>query len=113
LPRAARDWTAVLAFDLLDGEAERLDDWAARHGLAAATVSRGFARTFGVRPSVFRAEARARRAFAAVVESAAPLAAIAAAQGFADQAHMTRAVTALTGAPPGRWRSNGFKTALH
>ena len=33
-----------------------------------------------------------------------PLAEIAAETGFADQPHMTRAITALTGAPPRAWR---------
>ena len=110
---AAADWPDLLAAELLRDTDCRLEAWAARHGLAQATVSRGFARVFGVSPSAFRAEARARRAFARVAATAEPLAAIAAALGFADQAHMTRAVAALTGAPPGRWRSNGFKTALH
>jgi AraC-like DNA-binding protein len=32
--------------------------------------------------------------------------------GFADQAHMTRAIKALTGTPPGRWRGEHlFNTA--
>jgi hypothetical protein len=35
-----------------------------------------------------------------------------AAAGFADQAHMSRAIRVLTGATPGNWRrSNSFKTA--
>jgi transcriptional regulator GlxA family with amidase domain len=47
-----------------------------------------------------------------VRHSAVPLARIAAEAGFADQAHMTRALGALTGRCPGHWRrSNKFKTA--
>ena len=99
-----------------DGEATgpdacRLDAWAARHGLAPASVSRGFGRTFGVTPAAFRLEARARLAFERIVSGAQPLADVAQATGFADQAHMSRAVRALTGAPPAAWRgSNRFKT---
>ncbi len=111
-PRAAEDWPDVLAQELLRNPACRLDRWADAHGLCAETVSRGFGKMFAVTPAAFRAEARTRRAFAAIAGSDAPLACIAAVAGFADQAHMTRAVRALTGAPPARWRkSNRFKTA--
>jgi len=115
LPAAseAPDWQDRLAFDLLDDPGLRLDAWAATHGLAQATLSRGFARVFGVSPGIFRAEVRTRRAVTALATTDLPLARIASATGFADQAHMTRAVSALTGQPPGRLRSNGFKTLLH
>jgi AraC-like DNA-binding protein len=113
---AAREpdgWPDRLASDLRDDPGLRLDAWAEEHGLAPATVSRGFARVFGVSPCVFRAEARVRRALAAIGGTALPLAGVAASHGFADQAHMTRAVCALTGLSPRRLRSNGFKTVLH
>jgi AraC-like DNA-binding protein len=116
LQPAAREpehWPDRLACALRDDPAMRLDLWAEEQGLAPATVSRGFGRVFGVSPCVFRAEARVRRVLAAICESALPLAGIAASHGFADQAHMTRAVSALTGLSPGRLRSNGFKTVLH
>jgi AraC-like DNA-binding protein len=107
----ARDWPDLLAADLLDDPNLRLDAWALAHNLAAETVSRGFGRLFALTPAAFRAEARARRALTQIVRSALPLAAIAAMTGFADQAHMTRAIGALTGASPQFWRrSNPFKT---
>ena len=88
-----------------------LDAWADEHGLRAETVSRGFGRMFGLTPAAFRAEARARNAFALITTSDLPLAQIAAVAGFADQAHLTRSVHALTGSTPGAWRrSNAFKT---
>jgi AraC-like DNA-binding protein len=111
--RGPRDWQEALASALLNGPGLRLDVWAETQGLAQATLSRGFARVFGVSPRVFRAEVRARRAVTALATTDLPLARIASAAGFADQAHMTRAVSALTGLPPGRLRSNGFKTLLH
>jgi AraC-like DNA-binding protein len=105
-----RDWPDALR-DHLSATAENLAQWARINGLAPETLSRAFGRLYGVGPAAFRAEMRARRAWRRIVDSALPLAAIAAETGFADQAHMTRAVTALTGAPPGRWRkSNPFKT---
>lgn len=109
--RSAEDWPDILARDLLDDPDCRLDAWARAHGLAAETVSRGFGKVFGVTPASFRAEARARRALMLIASSDAPLVAIAASTGFADQAHMSRATRALTGAPPTAWRrSNPFKT---
>lgn len=107
----ASDWPDLLARDLLNDPDCRIDDWAQRHHLAAETVSRGFGRMFGVTPAAFRLEVRARRAFRMVSDSVIPLAAVAARTGFADQAHMCRAVRALTSASPGAWRrSNPFKT---
>ncbi len=109
--RSAEDWPDILARDLLDDPDCRLDAWARAHGLAAETVSRGFGKVFGVTPASFRAEARARRALMLIASSDAPLVAIAASTGFADQAHMSRATRTLTGAPPTAWRrSNPFKT---
>jgi AraC-like DNA-binding protein len=108
---AAQDWPDALARQLLGDPACRLEHWARQHGLRAETLSRGFRQVFGVTPAFFRAEARAHRAFGQIVGGAAPLAAIAADTGFADQAHMSRAVRLVTGLPPGAWRkSNPFKT---
>jgi AraC-like DNA-binding protein len=100
----ADDWPDLLARQLLAEPRLSLGDWAARHGLARATVSRGFRQVFGVPPAQFRGEARTQRALERIHAGAAPLCAIAAEAGFADQAHMTRAVHVLTGRPPGHWR---------
>jgi AraC-like DNA-binding protein len=111
IDRAPEDWPDILARDLTDDPGLRLDCWAKQYGLAPETISRGFGRVFGIPPASFRAEARARRAFALITESSASLAAIAAVGGFADQAHMCRSVRALTGSSPSAWRrSNPFKT---
>jgi AraC-like DNA-binding protein len=105
------DWPDILARDLAANPDRRLDDWASEHGLAAETVSRGFRKVFGLTPASFRAEVRARRGFALIRGSDEPLAIIAAAAGFADQAHLSRSTRALTGRSPGFWRrSNLFKT---
>ncbi len=109
--RAPTDWPDTLACDLLGDLDCRLDHWARAHGLSAETLSRGFGKVFGITPATFRAEARAHRAFALITGSDLPLVSIAAATGFADQAHMSRATRALTGLPPCVWRkSNPFKT---
>jgi len=109
--RISYDWPDELARDLLADPNCRLDAWAHAHRLAPETVSRSFGKVFGVTPASFRLEARTRRAFAMITNGEAPFAMIAAITGFSDQAHMSRAVLALTGAPPGHWRrSNRFKT---
>jgi AraC-like DNA-binding protein len=99
------DWPDLLAAALGSADPFLLRDWSARHDLAPATVSRGFASAYGVTPARYRAELRARRAWQAIRASSAPLAAVACDGGFADQAHMTRAVRAVTGRPPTRWRA--------
>jgi len=107
---AAFEWPDRLAEMLRRDPCLRLDEWAEAHGFAPETLSRGFTRVFGISPSAYRLEARAARAFAGIVGGVRPLAEIALASGFADQAHMTRAVRQLTGHPPGCWRSSPFKT---
>lgn len=99
------DWPDVLADALAGAGLRSISDWAASHGLARETVSRGFSKTYGVSPMVFRAELRARSAWFRTILTTDRLADIAADAGFADQAHMTRAVRALTGCTPGYWRS--------
>jgi AraC-like DNA-binding protein len=73
-------------------------------GVSRATAFRWFKQAYGVAPARFRVESRARRAWQQIVATRRPLADIAAALGFADQAQMTRDVRALTGRTPGVWR---------
>jgi len=105
--RELADWPDLLALRLRSLESFQLSEWAVSHGLAPETVSRGFARAYGVTPQLYRAEARARRAVAAIRAGRGPLAAVALSHGFSDQAHMTRAVRALTGRTPDQWRRAG------
>jgi AraC-like DNA-binding protein len=106
------DWPDDLAAALESGGHLRLGDWARSRGLAAETLSRGFTQVFGVTPSRFRLQAQTRAAWRALDQGHAVLATVAAEAGFADQAHMNRAMKALTGRTPGAWRgSNRFKTA--
>jgi AraC-like DNA-binding protein len=106
------DWCDLLATQIARDPNCRLDHWADAHGIAPETVSRGFARAYGITPATFRTEIRARRAFGQIVGTTTSLVEIASVLGFADQAHMTRAVRVLTGATPSHWRSrsSSFKT---
>ena len=96
------DWPDLLAAALLRPDPIRLGGWARRHGLSPEAVSRGFQQAFGTTPIRYRAEARARLALRRIAEGS--LAGLAAELGFADQAHMTRAVVSLSGAAPAQWR---------
>lgn len=81
-----------------------IGEWATRNGHSREWLSRRFKRLYGVDSALFRAEARSRIAWRSIVESDEPLAAISVDCGFADQAHMTRAVGRLTARSPGSWR---------
>lgn len=100
------DWPDVLASALRRDPSICLSDWANAEGLNPCTISRGFANAYGVSPRGFRAEQRALKAAELLRDSDEALAAIAIEAGFSDQAHMTRAVSKLTGLPPSRLRSS-------
>jgi AraC-like DNA-binding protein len=111
-PPGYADWPDELAAVLIRDPSLSLYLWARDSGLAPWTVSRGFARVFGITPEAFRARTRARQAWKAIRTTEEPLAKIAADLGFADQSHMTRSVRQMTGVGPQAWRhaANRFKT---
>ncbi|MEO6798727.1 MAG: AraC family transcriptional regulator [Rhodanobacter sp.] len=98
------DWPDKLAADLADDASLLLGDWAHEHGLTPETVSRGFAKAFGVAPELFRAELKTKAAWLRITRARDHLGAIAAETGFADQAHMTRWIHRITGSSPSAWR---------
>ena len=104
-PLPLADWPDLLARALADNDRLHLGNWAGEMGLAPATVSRGFRSAYGTSPVRYRAELRAKRALRQIRTSDVPLAAIAHDCGFADQAHLGRAIASLTGFPPGAWRT--------
>jgi AraC-like DNA-binding protein len=100
-PRAAAlDWPDLLAHALRDDPGLCLSAWADGMGLHLGSLSRGFRQAYGVTPVGYRLVQRTHRALDAILGGAAPLSEVALACGFADQAHMGRAVAALTDAPP-------------
>jgi AraC-like DNA-binding protein len=99
-PAKSDDWPDLLAADLLDAPDLSLARWAARHGLHAASLSRGFRQQFEITPAQFRLIARTHRAIDRLLESNVALSTVAAAEGFADQAHMTRSIMRQTGRSP-------------
>lgn len=101
---APADWPDLLAAALREDPSLCLTEWAEASGLAVETVARGFKRAYGVSPKRYRADARALRAWRTIPGSPLPLAQLALNLGFADQAHMTRDVAALTGRTPAALR---------
>jgi AraC-like DNA-binding protein len=105
-PGQRDDWPDMLLNDLANDTATEIGEWAEANGLARETVSRGFAAAYGVPASVLRAELRARSAWLRITRGSDCLCRIATESGFADQAHMTRWIHRITGAPPAVWRRN-------
>jgi AraC-like DNA-binding protein len=102
-PRIA-DWPDELAIHIDKEPDQELRDWALERGLAPETLSRGFRKAYGVTPARFRAELKVLRAMSLLQSTHLGLAEIGIASGFADQPHMTRAITSLTGRSPSAWR---------
>ena len=103
-PNVQNDWPDMLAATLAQNASTAIGAWARANDLASETVSRGFTAAYGIAPEIFRAELRARTAWLCITQGSERLCAIAAETGFSDQAHMTRWVRRITGAPPGSWR---------
>ena len=70
---AALDWPDMLADDLRRLDPFALSDWAEEKGVRAETLSRGFRSAYGCTPKSYRADVRARAAFAAVRMGEEPL----------------------------------------
>jgi AraC-like DNA-binding protein len=94
-PSAGRlnDWPDLLAASLAADPNLSLADWADAMGLA-----------YGTSPKRYPLELRALCALRLLPGWQGSTAALAAEAGFADQAHLTRAVVALTGQTPNRFK---------
>jgi AraC-like DNA-binding protein len=100
----SEDWPEVLARRLLADPDLSISLWAEAKGLHPGSVSRGFQQQFGVTAAAFRATARTHRALAGLNDLTLSLAQVADDCGFADQAHMTRAILRMTGSTPRQLR---------
>lgn len=111
-PALVEDWPDLLAANLKDDPGLGLSEWGRTRKLGAATISRGFAAAFGITPARHRAERRVRLAWRRLMTETGPMADLALDCGYADQAHMCRAVRALTGASPKVWRGKSVQDRL-
>ena len=105
-PMEARltDWPDTLAAALASQRDFSIEDWADEMGLAPQSISRGFRQAYGVSPKRYRLEQRTLQALRKLQTWPGTLAGLAADVGFSDQAHLTRAVLAMTGVAPHRLR---------
>ncbi len=99
------DWPDLLAAALRGDPNLSIGGWADEMSLAASTVSRGFRAAYGCTAAAYRAEIRARNALRRIISTSTSLSCVAIEHGFSDQAHMTRTIRELTGAPPRAWRA--------
>ncbi len=81
-----------------------LDELAAECGYSRGHFIRAFKQTTGLPPYRWLLHERVKRVQIYLSETAEPLVDIALQCGFADQAHMTRIFTKITGISPGAWR---------
>ena len=72
--------------------------------LSRSHFSRAFKRSLGLSPMEYVVVRRVERAKAMISETREPLAEVALACGFADQAHLNRRFRDIVGISPGRWR---------
>lgn len=98
------DWPDLLAASLAAEPSLNLKDWAEALRITPQSLSRGFRRAYGVSPKRYRLEQRALRALRRLPGWQGSIAGLAAEIGFADQAHLTRALVAITGQAPNRLR---------
>ncbi len=99
-------WLASVEARLRRRFAERLElaDYAAQANVHPAHLARVFRRFRGKTLGAYVAHLRLREACREISEGDAALSQIAVAAGFADQSHLTRALGAELGTPPGRFR---------
>ena len=96
-----------LARDFLDDHLDqkvRLGDIANAVGLPPFRLLRAFERATGLSPHSYQRQARIRFA-AGLIRIGQPLSDVAAASGFADQAHLTRSFRRTMGVTPGAYRN--------
>jgi AraC family transcriptional regulator len=79
--------------------------------LSRSHFSRAFKRTLGFSPMEYVAVRRVERAKVMISGTREPLAEVALACGFADQAHLNRRFRDIVGISPGRWRRSNAPAA--
>jgi AraC-like DNA-binding protein len=83
-----------------------LDELAAAAGTRPSTLLRSFREAYGLPPHAYLTQLRIRTA-RRLLENGLPPAAVAAAVGFFDQAHLTRHFQRTVGVPPGVYQRGG------
>ncbi len=104
------DWRVQRAIDFVEAhfaENVSMQDIAAASGLSVSSLSTQFRRATGQTPYAFVIERRIAHAEQLLRQSDMPIAEVALAAGFADQAHLTRLIRARRGTTPRQVRLAG------
>lgn len=101
---------AAAAMSLLEAPELPVDELARQHRVSRRQLERDFRHWLGVAPAGYARLVRFQRAACAIAEGM-PLAHVAAEQGYADQAHMTRAFSETAGVTPRQLREGGGPAA--
>jgi AraC family transcriptional regulator len=88
-----------------------IDDLANVVALSRSHFSRAFKHSVGLSPMEYVVVRRVERAKTIIRETKEPLAEVALACGFADQAHLNRRFRDVVGVSPGRWRRSNAPLA--
>jgi AraC-like DNA-binding protein len=100
-------WQARRAFEFIEanvGRTIKIEEIAAAVRLSAGYFSRAFRVDFGLSPYAYVIRRKVQRTQELMLVADKPLAAVAAACGFADQAHFTRLFRRIVGVTPARWQ---------
>ncbi|MBT2322182.1 helix-turn-helix transcriptional regulator [Variovorax paradoxus] len=112
--RRALGWqaerAAAAAMSLLEAPGTPIEELALRHQVSRRQLERDFRRWLGLAPGSYARLVRFQRAASAVADGMA-LAHVAADQGYADQAHMTRAFGEIAGVTPRQLRERAHAAA--
>ncbi|MDV3221908.1 helix-turn-helix domain-containing protein [Intrasporangium sp.] len=99
-PEVAEAWRVIRR----TGGAVPIRDVAARVGWSMRHLQQRFGAEFGLTPKTVAKVSRFERSVPLVAAASTPLAQVAVACGYTDQAHLTRDWVALAGTSPARWR---------
>lgn len=98
-------WVRCAAEQFADDPHSEVGSVAKNAGVHRVHLSRAFRKYMGASPSQYRLFCKSARAYHRMIDHGETPAIAAAAGGFADQAHWTRASRALAGVGPGRLRA--------
>jgi AraC family transcriptional regulator len=106
-PGGLATWQARRTLAYIEANLESkmdIDDLANVVALSRSHFSRAFKHSVGLSPMEYVVVRRVERAKLMISETREPLAEVALACGFADQAHLNRRFRDIVGISPGRWR---------
>jgi len=109
-PARQAERVAAAATSLLETPELSVDELARQHRVSRRQLERDFRRWLGIAPAGYARLVRFQRAARAIADGV-PLAHVAAEQGYADQAHMTRVFSETAGVTPRQLRDGGGPAA--